>query len=188
MRRISFLLALLLIAGFALAQKMDGSNSRTVKTTEEYTVFDIRPFGDIPYMAFIHPIDRQRALARTATQGYDEPCTRKMTVDGYEENEQLPTDQCVYMEPAKVWRGHWINQYEHTVFCSADAEQNGCPVPNDRTWLSGAMGGEIGHRYRVSFVGRKTKYPGGYGHFGLFQSEIIVDRMISLKWLSAIEE
>lgn len=50
------------------------------------------------------------------------------------------------------------------------------------------MGGEIGHRYRVSFVGRKTKYPGGYGHFGLYQSEIIVDRMISLEWLSAIGE
>lgn len=49
------------------------------------------------------------------------------------------------------------------------------------------MGGEIGNRYLVSFVGRKTKYRGSYGHFGLYQSEIIVDRMISLELLSAIE-
>ncbi len=188
MRRVSFLLSLLLIAGFGLAQNRDASHSRPVKATEEYIIFDIRPFGDIPYMAFINQVDRQRALARTATQGYDEPCTRKKIVDGYEASEQLPTDQCVQMEPARVWRGQWISQYEHTVFCPEQAGQKECPVPNERTWLSGAIGGEIGHRYFVSFVGRRTKYPGGYGHFGLYDSEIIVDRMISLEKLSAIEE
>lgn len=188
MRQISFLLALLLIAGFGLAQKRDGFHSRPIKVTEEYIVFDIRPFGDIPYMAFIHPIDRQRALQRPESLEYVQPCTREKTVDGYEVHEHIPTDQCVHMEPARVWRGQWINQYEHTVFCPANLDEDKCPVPNNRTWLSGATGGEIGHRYRVSFVGRKTKYPGGYGHFGLYQSEIIVDRMISLEWLSAIGE
>jgi hypothetical protein len=187
MRNLGFLLALLVIAGFLLVQRNDAPSSRRMKATDTYLVFDIRPFGDIPYMAFIHPIDRQRALARTATQGFDEPCTRKKTIDGYEVNEQLPTDQCVHMEPAKVWRGEWVAQYEHTVFCPAAAEQTQCPIPNDRIWLSGAMGGEIGNRYLVSFVGRKTKYRGSYGHFGLYQSEIIVDRMISLELLSAIE-
>ncbi|PXW77967.1 hypothetical protein C7451_10372 [Blastomonas natatoria] len=158
-----------------------------MKATESYLVFDIRPFGDIPYMAFIHPIDRQRALERPESLDYVEPCTRKKTIDGYEVSELLPTDQCVHMEPAKVWRGEWVAQYEHTVFCPADAEQTQCPIPNDRIWLSGATSGEIGNRYLVSFVGRKTKYPGGYGHFGLYHSEIIVDRMISQELLSAIE-
>lgn len=188
MRIISCLLGLLFIAGCGPVERKGGSNSRPTKATEEYVIFDIRPFGDIPYMAFIHPIDQQRALERPESLGYVTPCTREKTVDGYKVNEHLPTDQCVHMEPARVWRGQWISQYEHTVFCPAEAEQNECPVPNERTWLSGAIGGEIGHRYFVSFVGRKTKYPGGYGHFGLYDSEIIVDRMISLEKLSAIEE
>lgn len=139
-------------------------------------------------MAFIHPIDRQRALARTATQGYDEPCTREKTVDGYKVSEYLPTNQCVHMEPAKVWRGQWLNQYEHTVFCASDAGQSECPEPEEETWLSGAINGESGQRYSISFLGRKTRYPGGYGHFGLYDSEIIVDRVISMEKISVKPE
>ena len=41
------------------------------------------------------------------------------------------------------------------------------------------MKGELGEVYSVSFIGRKTKYPGGYGHLGLFEAEIIVDRVIA---------
>jgi hypothetical protein len=136
-------------------------------------------------MAFIHPIDRQRALARREADGFDQPCTREKAVDGYKVSERLPTDQCVYMEPARVWRGRWLNQHEHTVFCAVDAGQDECPEPKERTWLSGMLDGEIGQRYLVSFVGRRTKYPGGYGHFGLYDSEIIVDRVISLERISA---
>lgn len=135
-------------------------------------------------MAFIHPIDQQRALERPESLDYVTPCTREKTVDGYKVSETLPTDQCVHMEPARVWRGQWLNQYEHTVFCATDAGQSECPEPKERTWLIGAIDGESGQRYRVSFVGRKTRYPGGYGHFGLYDSEIIVDRVISIEKIS----
>jgi len=36
-------------------------------------------------------------------------------------------------------------------------------------------------RMRIEFIGRKTLYPGYYGHMGMSGSEIIVDRVISLK-------
>ena len=33
----------------------------------------------------------------------------------------------------------------------------------------------------IDFVGRKTMFPGSYGHMGMSGSEIIVDRVISIK-------
>ena len=36
-------------------------------------------------------------------------------------------------------------------------------------------------RMCIDFIGRKTRYPGYYGNMGMSGSEIIVDRVISLK-------
>lgn len=90
---------------------------------EEVPVFDIRPYGDIPYMAYINPIDQQIALSRSAADGGDVPCMREKMVDGEPVNTMLPTDQCVFMESAKVWHGRWLNHYEHSVFCPNEVDQ-----------------------------------------------------------------
>lgn len=152
---------------------------------DEAVVFDIRPYGDIPYMAYINPIDQQRALSRTEADGGDMPCTREQVVDGGTVGTRLPTDQCVYMEPAKVWHGRWLNQYERSVFCPTEANQKECNGAKADMWLTPALFDEAnGVAYMITFVGRKTRYsgdPGGYGHFGSYSSEIIVDRVISLE-------
>ena len=33
----------------------------------------------------------------------------------------------------------------------------------------------------IEFMGRRTKYPGRYGHLGMFRTEVLVDRMISAR-------
>lgn len=158
-----------------------GSGKFPEKSDEEFKVFNTYPFGDTPYMAFRDPIDRQIAATRMPVGERNSPCERKVTIDGQVSWTSLPTDQCVYMEPAKVWRGRWLNRFEHTVFCPADEKAENCKRLDRSIWLSGAIEGEEGQSYVVSFVGRKTRYPGGYGHLNAFPGEIIVDRLISIK-------
>ncbi|WP_156139442.1 hypothetical protein [Sphingomonas sp. 35-24ZXX] len=156
---------------------------------EEVPVFDIRPYGDIPYMAYINPIDQQIALSRSAADGGDVPCMREKMVDGETVNTMLPTDQCVFMEPAKVWHGRWLNQYEHSVFCPNEVDQKECNEAKGDIWLTPRLFDESnGKSYHISFIGRKTRYsgePGGYGHLGSYASEIIVDRVISIEVASS---
>ena len=40
---------------------------------------------------------------------------------------------------------------------------------------------ESGALYAVDFIGRRTLKRGGYGHFGVFDHEIVVDRIISIE-------
>ncbi|GGB61681.1 hypothetical protein [Blastomonas aquatica] len=159
---------------------------------EEVAVFDVRPYGDIPYMAYINPIDQQIALSRSAADGGEVPCMREKMVDGEAVKTRLPIDQCVFMEPAKVWHGRWLNQYEHSVFCPTEADQKECNGANADIWLTPRLFDESnGKSYRISFIGRKTRYsgePGGYGHLSSYVSEIIVDRVISIEvTLSPVE-
>lgn len=140
-------------------------------------------------MAYIDPTDRQIASTRMAVNGRYEPCTREQVVSGEVVIATLPTDQCVYMEPARVWNGSWLNEYERSVFWPAEASQKAGDEPYFAIWLTGGpMEGEVGQTYTVSFVGRKTRYSGGYGHLGSYADEIIVDRVISIEPISQTED
>lgn len=190
MKSLPYLVAIFLTAGCTPEIPVVESESKKTVSDDELVVFDVTPFGDIPYMAYIDPIDQQRALSRLG--GIDEPCMREKMLDGETVITRLPTDQCVFMEPAKVWHGRWLNQYEHSVFCPIEAKQKECNDANADIWLSAAPLEEAnGKSYLISFIGRKTQYPGepgGYGHLSSYASEIIVDRVISIEVASSPED
>ena len=190
MKSLHYLVTIFFIAGCTPDVPVVESESKITVSDDDLIVFDVTPFGDIPYMAYIDPIDQQRALSRM--DGIDEPCMREKMLDGETVVTRLLTDQCVFMEPAKVWHGRWLNQYEHSVFCPFEAKQKECNGARTDIWLSGAsLDGAIGKSYLISFVGRKTRYPGGpggYGHLSSYASEIIVDRVISIEVASSPED
>ncbi len=114
----------------------------------------------------------------------------------------IPIDQCYKMEEPRRYRGIWIDEFEGQAFIpegteppqwpSPEATSHGWTERHERAraasiWLDVERAGlehhfnKGGRRMRIDFVGRKTLYPGYYGHMGMSGSEIIVDRVISLK-------
>lgn len=112
----------------------------------------------------------------------------------------LPTDQCYKMDAPRRYRGIWIDAFEGQQFISEGTTAPEWPRGNptslewreqadraiaatiwldvrrarlDHKWQQG------GRRVFLEFVGRKTLYPGNYGHMGMAGQEIIVDYVIS---------
>lgn len=112
----------------------------------------------------------------------------------------LPLDQCYKMDPPRRFRGIWIDEFEGQQFIPEGTTPPEWPrgdpkSPGWRKQADLAIAGSIwldvsrtdvrrqrqrrGGRVFVEFIGRKTMYPGNYGHMGMFGQEIIVDRLIS---------
>jgi hypothetical protein len=96
--------------------------------------------------------------------------------------EGKPTDKCVHMTPRRRWRGLWNNEFEGSQFCPASRSECSFHGARPHIWMdAGAKTRPDGKLYRVEFEGRRTQFLGGYGHMGVFDHEIIVDRMISIE-------
>ena len=114
----------------------------------------------------------------------------------------LPTDTCYKMEAPRRYRGIWVDEFEGQSFVPEGTKAPEWPRGNrsspewikqvDRAiaatiWLD-VERAKVGHKWQqggrkvfIEFVGRKTRYPGNYGHMGMSGQEIIVDRVISLR-------
>lgn len=114
----------------------------------------------------------------------------------------LPTDQCYKMERPRRYRGVWVDEFEGQRFIPestsppewprTDAKSAGWREQFERArlatiWFNGSrVDLNVMPRYRgtrrfIEFVGRKTKYSGAYGHFGMSGQEVIVDQVIALR-------
>ncbi len=122
--------------------------------------------------------------------GIKPECLEKLKYGGVQ---ALPkgTDQCFEMTSSQRWRGLWRDSFEGSVFCPSPAKECSNIRP-DQIWLSYSE--KLRHAktkpiegagglYLVEFIGRKTLKRGHYGHMGLFDNEIIVDRLISVREL-----
>lgn len=114
----------------------------------------------------------------------------------------LPTDQCFKMDTSRRYRGVWVDEFEGQRFIPEGTTVPTWPRTNPSSpgwreqaeqarlasiWLDSSnikMDGKFrqrGARRFIEFEGRKTTYPGAYGHFGMSGQEIIVDRVISMR-------
>ncbi len=116
------------------------------------------------------------------------PCSTEKTVqfrgETFRVMENKLTDQCVHMTARTRWRGVWKTEFEGSQFCPGARSE--CSLRSARPWIwmnAGVKTELNGKLYRVEFEGRRTRFPGGYGHMGEFDHEIIVDRMISIEEL-----
>ena len=99
----------------------------------------------------------------------------------------VPTEQCFRMEEARRWRGLWRNEFEGSRFCEAPAAQCDHDTPSTKMWLTNKLYKEsYGGLYQVDFIGRRTLYPGLFGHLPITdRHEVIVDRMLVMKEVEA---
>jgi hypothetical protein len=112
------------------------------------------------------------------------PCATKVKTAGRIREGMLPTDQCFKMTERRRWSGVWVNEFEDSSFHSG---RTNVPLSDSAGWWlepTKPMPRVDGKAWLIEFVGRRTKYAGGYGHMGMFDHEIIVDRVISMKELS----
>ncbi|MDP1025962.1 hypothetical protein Q5H91_01945 [Sphingomonas sp. KR1UV-12] len=114
----------------------------------------------------------------------------------------LPTDQCYKMEAPRRYRGVWIDEFEGQRFIPEGTRPPEWPRTDPKSpgwrerfeqarlatiWLDASRINldqkprQRGAKWFIEFVGRKTMYPGAYGHLGMSGHEVIVDRMISLR-------
>jgi hypothetical protein len=135
--------------------------------------------------------DDDMKLVRAQYPGMSQDCLEEIRWRGVWAP-QKSTDQCFRMTKPRQWRGLWLNAFEYSEFCPAPASS--CPVPTgEQTWLSGSRsvhlsayaGQNAARTYAVDFIGRMTADRGHFGHAGLFDREIIVDQLISIR---AIEQ
>lgn len=144
-----------------------------------------------PPQAFLKFADRAKMqmLYWGLPVGY--PCTKMQVENGLHVADSKPLDQCVKMTPQRRWRGLWRNDFEGSRFCPTPARECSHATPGRSIWLTFAQHlpknqrESFGDLYAIDFVGRRTLYAGSYGHFGMFDQEVIVDRVISARHLGA---
>lgn len=135
----------------------------------------------LPPEAYRNPVDRQIVETGKGVPGRPYPCSYEEVVSGHKAIASTPTEFCVKMLPQQRWRGLWRAAFEGSRFCPEPAETCDDNTPGEQIWLSRTPGQPTGGLYRVDFIGRRTMYKGPYGHFGMFDQELIMDRVISIK-------
>ena len=122
--------------------------------------------------------DVQRVTS--AFPGMTKSCIEKVRVGGVNAMPKQAED-CFEMMPSQFWRGIWFDGFEGSQFCAAPATDCSFEM-KPRVWI------DVPGRkcctfdlYDVEFIGRRTKYPGVFGHMGGFDHEMVVDRMISMR-------
>ena len=131
--------------------------------------------------------EAQIAELREVTPGIREACVQKVRFGGIK---AMPRkiDECFEMMPPQRWSGLWRDAFEGSRFCPAPATRCSADSPGDAIWLGFADEQNAPKRtawnnglYAIEFIGRRTARKGSYGHVGMSDHEIIVDRLISIK-------
>lgn len=127
------------------------------------------------------------------------PCTKFIEPNTLD---SLPTDQCYKMDMPHTYRGVWINEFEGQQFIPEGTVAADWPRADRKSpgwskrfeqfrlgniWLDTSRvtfeenRPRYGGNWFIEFSGRKTLYPGAYGHMGMSGQEIVVDRLIALR-------
>jgi len=132
----------------------------------------------LPLEAYVDPIDRQIAATGAGLPGRPFPCAREEITNGIKIIVSQDTERCVKMLPRQSWRGLWRAQFEGSRFCPEPARTCDHETPGEDIWLNGGPGRPSGGLYRVVFEGRRTMYNGPYGHLGMSDHEVYVDKAV----------
>ena len=124
------------------------------------------------------------------------PCSQKETIDGIVVYGRIPAEQCYRLLPARRYKGIWLDEFEGSRFfegASTPAEVKSRyralrgRQGRGAEWLNFSQSLEPSLRRRhdndhstmflIDFVGRRAAYKGRYGHMGVYDSLMIVDKV-----------
>ena len=148
-------------------------------------------------MAYRHPRDAFASLLPLDALGIY-PCASRQKESGIEVIVGVPVDQCFKMLPAKRFQGIWLDEFEGSIFVDGVRDVEAAKAELRRRLAAPAahmewLGWDDTNRadllppssnarlVAIDFIGRRTMYPGRYGHMGMSNSEVVVDRMISAR-------
>jgi hypothetical protein len=155
------------------------------------------PDDRLPPEAYINPIDQKIAATGQPVGDRTTPCeilikSEERNGVTYRDVERVPTDQCVRMTEPQRWRGLWRNEFEGSQFCP-DARWSCSFEDRPRIWFRSntvfpdATMPRLGYIYEIEFIGRMTAFKGGYGHFSMYDHEIIADEIVSMRELPTMD-
>ncbi len=128
------------------------------------------------------------ALLRETYPTMTEACIEAVRFQGFDAmNGEV--DQCFPMQPARRWKGIWVNEFEGSRFCPTSRDTCEYSDVGENVWLSFPTGRRPedvdahgdGTAYVVEFIGRRTRDPANFGHMGTSNHEIIVDELTSIE-------
>lgn len=100
----------------------------------------------------------------------------------------IEMDRCYRFGPPQRFNGLWAAGFELSRFCAPPAKEcSHFAPPGNETWIEGAgkyLAPEDQRRdglFAVDFIGRRSMYPGTYGHSNQYEHAIIVERMLSIR-------
>jgi hypothetical protein len=137
--------------------------------------------------AYLHIKDRFAAQMLDWGIPWRLPCS---DIDEESRPDLLWEEQCFRFGKPQRMQGLWRNDFEGSEICPLSAGQ--CPTAADKaaerfTWLqtkfhlAGAEDTPPGGLYAIDFIGRRSEHLGLYGHMGMSEGEVIVDRLLSIK-------
>lgn len=95
-------------------------------------------------------------------------------------------DRCYPMTPVRHWHGLWRDVFEEQRFYPFLSSHSSHKALDDKIWIEFKPGSRpftgspTGKTYSISFLGRRTRVVGHYGHLGMSPHVIVVDRLISI--------
>lgn len=154
--------------------------------------------GATPLMAYRHPSDALAKAVPVLELFGVYPCASAERVGGSTSIVGIPTEECVKMLPSHRYRGIWLDEFEGSRFFEGVSRPQDVkaiirrrkPGESFGEWLSLArpMDDKIptknspkSRMVALDFIGRRTAYPGRYGHFGMSKDYIVVDQLLSAR-------
>jgi len=138
--------------------------------------------------AYRRRIDQDRARLFNKAMAAGHPANAAFPCE-LPNGQSLSDEQCYVWKSPEKFRGIWLDQFEGSQFFpNRKAMVEGCAAAGG-IWLQfkrkpaskSEQRGGFGQPYAVEFIGRQMRYPSPSGHFGLFKSTIMVDRMLSIR-------
>jgi hypothetical protein len=114
----------------------------------------------------------------------------KRISDCYAHNPGRGDAACFAFSASEKIAGIWIPEFEGSMFFETTVEQPRYVELSENTpWLEIAPSAKlhvlpnttIQKAYYVEFVGRRSTEPGMFGHMGMSENEVLVDRMLKIK-------
>jgi hypothetical protein len=101
------------------------------------------------------------------------------------------SDQCFKFSRPELMSGLWRNQFEGSQFCARETTR--CQSEDDAAFVALSFAQPLlgdaytppGGLYAVEFIGRRSLHGGRFGHFGMADNAVIVDRLIAIREIEA---
>jgi hypothetical protein len=103
-------------------------------------------------------------------------------------------DKCYRLNPPERIDGIWHYEFEGSQLLTSAEFAKGDLWSHDHTWLEPSMhlpdglcdkDGPCDGDFHVVFIGRRSQYPGRYGHLGGSRNLVLMDRLISIERMPA---